>query len=143
MSEEIEMERVTRDLCPYCQNKLNAGAMRCKHCHSNLLPSTPTHGGVCPFCQEEIDQNAVKCAHCRAQVFPLIDASFVYGGLEAASSTAFRTQDGGGSGGGGGWEKRCFVIPWPDCHEEPDPIAGYRWVCDGWKPIEICIPSPI
>jgi hypothetical protein len=138
------VESAIREKCPYCQNKLNARATRCKHCHSDLLSSTPTHGGVCPFCQEEIDQNAVKCGHCRAQVFPLIDGSFLYGGLDAASSTALLAQDGGGGGGGGGgWVERCFTIPVPDCHEEPDPIAGYRWVCDGWKLITICIKSPI
>src|SRR6187200_2888578 len=38
--------------CPFCKEEVKTAAIRCKHCLSDIPPTTPDHGGVCPFCKE-------------------------------------------------------------------------------------------
>jgi hypothetical protein len=49
---------------------VKAAAIRCKHCLSDIPPTTPDHGGVCPFCKEEINADAIRCIHCKANLVP-------------------------------------------------------------------------
>jgi hypothetical protein len=58
-----EQEVQTRE-CPYCKEEIRQDAIKCKHCHSFLMPDKPSHGGICPFCKEEIKEDAIKCKHC-------------------------------------------------------------------------------
>jgi hypothetical protein len=64
-----EQANSTRE-CPLCREEIRADAVRCKHCHGEVLAETPGHGGVCPFCKEEIHPEATRCRHCQADLTP-------------------------------------------------------------------------
>jgi hypothetical protein len=58
--------------CPFCKEEVKTAAIRCKHCLSDIPPTTPDHGGVCPFCKEAINAEALRCMHCRANLVPTV-----------------------------------------------------------------------
>jgi hypothetical protein len=67
-------ESETRE-CPFCKEEVKATALRCKHCLSDIAPTTPDHGGVCPFCKETINPDAIACPHCTANLDPNLRGS--------------------------------------------------------------------
>ncbi len=58
----------TNQTCPYCKENIKAGAVKCKHCGSKLVATSPSHDGVCPYCKEEIHKEAIKCKHCQSNL---------------------------------------------------------------------------
>ena len=58
----------TKHTCQYCKEKIKADALKCKHCHSRLPVTTPSHEGTCPICKEEILPEAIKCKHCKSSL---------------------------------------------------------------------------
>ena len=54
--------------CPYCKEEIKVDAVKCKHCHSLLASTSPSHGGTCPYCKEEIQPEAIKCKHCKSSL---------------------------------------------------------------------------
>jgi hypothetical protein len=48
-----------RTLCPFCAEEISEGAIRCKHCRSDLVKQ-------CPACKEQINAQAVRCKKCGA-----------------------------------------------------------------------------
>jgi len=56
------------NVCPYCKEEIKEDAIKCKHCHSNLTPTKPSHEGICPYCKEEIKEDAIKCKHCHSNL---------------------------------------------------------------------------
>lgn len=61
------VEATTRH-CPYCKEEIRAGAIKCKHCGSAVIPEKAPHDGVCPYCKEEIHPQAMKCKHCKSML---------------------------------------------------------------------------
>jgi len=55
-------------ICPFCQEEINAAALRCKHCHSWSSREAMGHHGVCPLCKEQIHPEASRCKHCHADL---------------------------------------------------------------------------
>jgi len=49
--------------CPYCKEKIKSKAIKCKHCQSNLPPSTK----ICEsqICDAEIDYDVGTCPQCK------------------------------------------------------------------------------
>jgi uncharacterized paraquat-inducible protein A len=48
-------------VCPFCAEDINEGAIRCKHCRSDLVKE-------CPTCKEAIHSQATKCKKCGADL---------------------------------------------------------------------------
>lgn len=62
-------------ICPYCKEEIKTGAVKCKHCHSSLRETTPSHKGVCPYCKEKIQDDAIKCKHCKSSLVESMSAA--------------------------------------------------------------------
>jgi hypothetical protein len=62
---------ITNHVCPYCKEEIKPDAIKCKHCHSELPATTPSHEGECPYCKEEIKADAIKCKHCKSNLTSL------------------------------------------------------------------------
>ncbi len=54
--------------CPFCKEYIKTDAVKCKHCHSRLSVTTPSHNGICLYCKEEIQEDAIKCKHCKSSL---------------------------------------------------------------------------
>jgi len=63
MSEQIE----TKD-CPYCGEKINAKAIKCKHCQSMLNSNESKATKECPSCAEIVNASDAKCVHCQSDL---------------------------------------------------------------------------
>lgn len=62
MSEQQE----TKD-CPFCGEKINVKAIKCKHCQS-MLNGSEQQMKDCPFCGEQVGAQDVKCKHCQSDL---------------------------------------------------------------------------
>lgn len=54
--------------CPFCKEVIKPAAVKCKHCHSLLSATSPSHEGTCPFCKEEVHPEAIRCKHCKSSL---------------------------------------------------------------------------
>jgi len=52
--------------CLFCKSPTALAAVKCPHCHANLMSCIPRHGGKCPLCRSEIHDNALRCKHCKS-----------------------------------------------------------------------------
>jgi Double zinc ribbon len=52
-------KRLKTAICPFCAEEVIDGAIRCKHCRSDLTKE-------CPSCKEQIRVHASKCRRCGA-----------------------------------------------------------------------------
>lgn len=59
-------QQETKD-CPFCAEKINAKAIKCKHCES-MLNDDGQQMKDCPFCFEQINAKDVKCSHCQSNL---------------------------------------------------------------------------
>jgi RNA polymerase subunit RPABC4/transcription elongation factor Spt4 len=49
--------------CPFCFEEVKEDALKCKHCHSDLI-----HTKKCTHCSEIIKKEAEKCKYCHSGV---------------------------------------------------------------------------
>ncbi|MEU4164909.1 zinc ribbon domain-containing protein [Actinoplanes sp. NPDC026670] len=117
--------QITRT-CNYCKEQVKTGAIKCKHCGSQLEPDKPSHDGTCPYCKEAIDPSAIKCKHCKTMLQTRSESGNgcqcggACGGIQG-STAEVRLLNLGGLGGGaiGGSGGGIFALPdhacWADC----------------------------
>lgn len=96
MAESAESVEAEATQCPFCKEEVKEGAVKCKHCGSQLAPSAPSHGGTCPMCKEPVHPEAVKCKHCGSMIGPTARGSGASVGLPEADC---------GCGGGGAYSE--------------------------------------
>lgn len=89
--------------CPYCREAVANGALRCKHCLSEIdLLARVDHGGICPWCKERVHADATMCKHCKEWVGAIREIrlqSLASGGASANVKASGSESGGCGCGG--------------------------------------------
>src|ERR1051325_8336512 len=70
---------VKTTVCPFCAEEILEGAIRCKHCRSDLLKP-------CPACKEQIAAQATKCKNGGADL--AAEAKLPFAPIKGATPTS-------------------------------------------------------
>jgi hypothetical protein len=118
-------------ICPYCKETIKPDAIKCKHCHSELPVTSPSHKGTCPFCKEAIKVDAIKCKHCQSILTKKQDCGCgspnTKDGKDIMKALSrLRLGHHSGPKQPGPWGDWCqfgCTLDWLDCDWETDPLG--------------------